>query len=358
MTLGPLMVDLEGTGISQIEQDLLLQPEVGGVILFTRNFESLTQITALVDEIHRLKSPKLLVAVDHEGGRVQRFHEGFSRIPAASSYAKAAKSKAAKAKDSKNWLQEARQLSENAGWLMAVELRACGIDFSFAPVLDLAHGLSGVIGDRAFHNKPETVATLAYAFMHGMNKAGMQAVGKHFPGHGGVVEDSHVSMPVDHRALEKLLTTDIVPFKSMIENKLAAIMPAHVIYDKVDDKPAGYSAYWINTILRQRLAFQGVIFSDDLSMQAAGIAGSFGERATAALTAGCDMALVCNHLQGAIEAAAFIKGYSKPTSQLRLVRMHGEHEISWQQLKSDEHWQRISQQIMMLNDSPELEMDV
>ena len=348
MTLGPLMVDLEGTAIGETEKNLLLKPEVGGVILFTRNFESVEQITALVTEIHDLRVPRLLVAVDHEGGRVQRFHDGFTRIPAAAVYAQVAKDD----------IDKSRRLAENAGWLMAIELRACGIDFSFAPVLDLAHGLSGIIGDRAFHSKPTTAATLAYAFMHGMNKAGMQAVGKHFPGHGGVVEDSHVAMPVDHRELDELLNNDIIPFKYMIENKLAAIMPAHVIYDKVDEKPAGYSSFWIENILRQRLGFQGVIFSDDLSMEAACVAGGYGERAEAALGAGCDMALVCNHLQGAIEAAEFIKGYNNPTSQLRLVRMHGEHEISWAELKQDERWQQISAQVAALNDSPELEMDV
>ena len=348
MSLGPLMVDLEGTSISKTERNLLLRAEVGGVILFTRNFESVEQITALVKDIHDLRTPHLLVAVDHEGGRVQRFHKGFSRIPAAAVYAKAAEDD----------LEQSRVLAEKSGWLMAIELRACGIDFSFAPVLDLAHGLSGVIGDRAFHNRPQTVATLAYAFMHGMNKAGMQAVGKHFPGHGGVVEDSHVAMPVDHRSLEELLRSDILPFESMIENKLAAIMPAHVIYDNVDEKPAGYSSFWIGEILRKRFSFQGVIFSDDLSMEAAGIAGGFGERADAALGAGCDMALVCNHLDGAIEAADYIKGYSDPTSQLRLVRMHGEHDISWNQLKQNEHWQQVSAQITALNDSPVLEMDI
>ena len=348
MTLGPLMVDLEGTAIGETEKNLLLKPEVGGVILFTRNFESVEQITALVTEIHDLRVPRLLVAVDHEGGRVQRFHDGFTRIPAAAVYAQVAKDD----------IDKSRRLAENAGWLMAIELRACGIDFSFAPVLDLAHGLSGIIGDRAFHSKPTTAATLAYAFMHGMNKAGMQAVGKHFPGHGGVVEDSHVAMPVDHRELDELLNNDIIPFKYMIENKLAAIMPAHVIYDKVDEKPAGYSSFWIENILRQRLGFQGVIFSDDLSMEAACVAGGYGERAEAALGAGCDMALVCNHLQGAVEAAEFIKGYNNPTSQLRLVRMHGEHEISWAELKQDERWQQISAQVAALNDSPELEMDV
>ena len=348
MTLGPLMVDLEGTVISPIEKELLLKPEVGGVILFTRNFESVEQITDLVEQIHRLRDPHLLVAVDHEGGRVQRFREGFSRIPAAASYAKAARDN----------LDQARNLADKAGWLMAAELRACGIDFSFAPVLDLAHGLSGVIGDRAFHGKPQTVATLAYAFMHGMNRAGMQAVGKHFPGHGGVVEDSHVAMPVDHRELDELFQSDIVPFQYMIENKLAAIMPAHVIYDHVDDKPAGYSEYWVQNILRQRLRFQGVIFSDDLSMEAACIAGGYGERAEAALQAGCDMALVCNHLDGAIEAAQYIRGYTNPTSALRLVRMHGKKPISWTKLKKDREWQLLSAEITALNDSPELEMDV
>jgi len=348
MTLGPLMVDLEGTRISEREKTLLQKPEVGGLILFTRNFESVEQITALVEEVHNIRDPRLLVAIDHEGGRVQRFHDGFSRIPPAACYAKTAKDD----------LSKSRLLAENAGWLMAIELRACGIDFSFAPVLDLAHGLSGVIGDRAFHSKPATVSTLAYAFMHGMNRAGMQAVGKHFPGHGGVVEDSHIAMPVDHRELEELLRSDIQPFENMIENHLAAIMPAHVIYDKVDEKPAGYSNFWINDILRKRFHFQGAIFSDDLSMEAAGIAGGFGERADAALNAGCDMALVCNHLDGAIEAADYIKGYNNPVSQLRLVRMHGEGEISWQQLRQDEYWQQVSEQVVALCDSPEMEMDI
>jgi beta-N-acetylhexosaminidase len=342
------MVDLEGTTISETEKTLLLKPEVGGVILFTRNFESVDQITDLTTQIHSLREPRLLVAVDHEGGRVQRFHEGFTRIPAAAMYAK----------KSPGDLDRSRRLAEHAGWLMAAELGACGIDFSFAPVLDLAHGVSGVIGDRAFHSKPSTASTLAYAFMHGMNKAGMQAVGKHFPGHGGVVEDSHVAMPVDHRSLDELLENDIAPFRYMIENKLAAIMPAHVIYDNVDKKPAGYSSFWIDSILRNKLGFQGVVFSDDLSMEAACVVGGYGERARAALDAGCDMALVCNHLQGAIEAAEFISGYSNPTSQLRLVRMHGEAKKSWAELKADPDWQRLSEEISSLNDSPELEMDI
>lgn len=348
MSLGPLMVDLVGTQISDVEKILLLKPEVGGVILFTRNFESVEQLTDLVSEIHVLREPHLLVAVDHEGGRVQRFREGFTVLPPAAVYENAFK------QDEK----KGRELATLSGWLMAVELRAVGIDFSFAPVLDLAHGVSGVIGDRAFARKPQTVATLAYAFMHGMLEAGMQAVGKHFPGHGAVVEDSHIAMPVDHRELNDILKLDVIPFERMIDNGLAGIMPAHVIYDKVDNKPAGYSEYWLNTILRQQLNFQGVIFSDDLSMEAAGIVGGYGERAQAALDAGCDMALVCNHTEGAIEAAEHISGYLNPTSQLRLMRMHGKAQLSREALFASEKWQQAVISISQLIDSPELEMDV
>ena len=225
MTLGPLMVDLEGSTISEIEKELLLQPEVGGIILFSRNFESVEQITALVEEVHALRSPRLLVSVDHEGGRVQRFHDGFSRIPAAAIYARVAKGN----------IDQARQHAENAGWLMAVELRACGIDFSFAPVLDLAHGLSGVIGDRAFHGKPETVATLAYAFMHGMNKEGIQAVGKHFPGHGDTDQDSHKTLPLVNHNRETLDKIDIYPFKKLIDNGLGSIMTAHLYIPSLEE---------------------------------------------------------------------------------------------------------------------------
>ena len=342
------MVDLVGTQISDTEKTLLLKPEVGGVILFTRNFESIKQLTELVSEIHALRNPHLLVAVDHEGGRVQRFRDGFTVLPAAAVYQKLFK------EDEK----KGRALSTLAGWLMATELRAVGIDFSFAPVLDLAHGVSGVIGDRAFARNPETVATLAYAFMRGMQEAGMQAVGKHFPGHGAVVEDSHIAMPVDHRELDDILNLDIVPFKRMIENGLAGIMPAHVIYDKVDDKPAGYSSYWLNTILRHHLDFQGAIFSDDLSMEAAGIAGGYGERAEAALDAGCDMALVCNHTEGALQAAEHISGYLNPTSQVRLMRMHGKHAISHASLAANEKWQQAVASISRLVESPEMEMDI
>ena len=348
MSLGPVMMDLAGTEISQTEQELLENPLIGGVILFTRNFVSIDQITELVKAIHAVRTPHLLVAIDHEGGRVQRFHEGFTRLPPAGVFGKMYRDDADKARD----------YAEKAGWLLAAELRAIGVDFSFAPVLDLAHGVSGVIGDRAFHAKPEVVATLAFASMHGMLRAGMHAVGKHFPGHGGVTEDSHLALPVDHRELDVLLKEDIVPFVKMIANDLSGIMPAHVIYEKVDDKPAGYSRIWLQDILRTRLRFQGVIFSDDLSMEAAGIAGGYGSRAQHALDAGCDMVLVCNHPEGVAEVVEQLAGYNNPTSQMRLARMHGKHDISYSELHNSYEWAQVSAMIAELDQSPWLEMDV
>jgi beta-N-acetylhexosaminidase len=342
------MMDLAGTAVSAAEQQLLENPLVGGVILFTRNFTSIEQISALVEQIHAVRSPHLLVAVDHEGGRVQRFHEGFTRLPPANVFGRIFRENPG----------QAREYAEHAGWLLAAELRAIGVDFSFAPVLDLAHGVSGVIGDRAYHSKPEVVATLAYATMRGMLRAGMQAVGKHFPGHGGVAEDSHLALPVDHRDLDTLLHEDIVPFAKMIANDLSGIMPAHVVYDKVDNKPAGYSKVWLQKILRGRLNFQGVIFSDDLSMEAAGIAGSYGERAQQALAAGCDMVLVCNHPEGVAEVVDHLEGYTSPTSQMRLTRMHGKRAIPYKALHDSYEWQQTSSLIAGLDQSPWMELDV
>ena len=348
MSLGPVMMDLEGTGISRTEHELLQDPLVGGVILFTRNFASIEQITGLVADIHAVRTPHLLVAIDHEGGRVQRFHEGFTRLPPASVFGEIYNRDAGRA----------RECAEQAGWLLAAELRAIGVDFSFAPVLDLAHGLSGVIGDRAYHARPDVVATLGYATMRGMRRAGMPAVGKHFPGHGGVTEDSHLALPVDHRELEVLLRQDVVPFEKMIANDLSGIMPAHVIYERVDDKPAGYSKIWLQDILRRRLGFQGVIFSDDLSMEAAGIAGGYGSRAQHALAAGCDMVLVCNHPEGVAEVVGELQDYTNPTSQMRLVRMHGRHEFSYDGLRGSDDWKRVSAMVAGLDSSPWMEMDV
>lgn len=348
MSIGSVMIDLVSTCISPQEKELLLHPQTGGVILFTRNFESIDQIRQLVQDIKMLRDPHLLIAVDHEGGRVQRFHEGFTRLPPAAVFGSLFD------RDQ----ESGRRAAEQAGWLMAAELRAIGVDFSFAPVLDLAHGVSGVIGDRAFHSRADAVATLAYAYMHGMQQAGMAAVGKHFPGHGGVAEDSHLALPVDTRDYDTLKRKDMLPFERMIRNGLPALMPAHVIYEKIDSKPAGYSGIWLQDILRGKLGFQGAIFSDDLTMEAACMAGGYAERARQALQAGCDMVLVCNHTDGAAEVLQALEGHSNPTASIRLVRMHGREAPSRQQLLATAKWKKISQSVAALDSSPWMELDV
>ncbi len=348
MSLGPVMLDLEGSSISATEKDMLLHPQTGGVILFTRNFESVEQVAALVEEIHALRSPHLLVGIDHEGGRVQRFREGFTHIPAAASYGRLYD------RDKK----AGRKLARDCGWLMAAECRSIGIDMSFAPVLDRGIGVSGVIGDRAFHARSEAIATLAHDFMLGMTEAGMSAVGKHFPGHGSVKEDSHLAHPRDMRALNEIMMDDIVPFERMIGYGLAGIMPAHVVYPAIDERPAGYSSKWLKQILRGQLNFQGVIFSDDLSMEAAGVAGGYGERAEAALDAGCDMVLVCNHSAAAQQVLESLEGYSNPASQMRLIRMHGRGKIMRDELMASEKWRLVSAQVNQLEDDPNLSLNV
>ncbi|VAW67956.1 beta-N-acetylglucosaminidase [hydrothermal vent metagenome] len=348
MSLGPVMLDLIGTSITAEEREMLLHPQTGGVILFTRNYESPAQIVALVSEIHEIRSPHLLVAVDHEGGRVQRFRDGFTHIPPAAAYAHVY------LKD----MKEGRLLANQCGWLMAAECRSVGIDMSFAPVLDIGKGISGVIGDRAYHSDPEVVADLAHAFMSGMNQAGMAATGKHFPGHGCVKEDSHIAHPVDERSLSDIMMEDILPFERMIHYGLAAIMPAHVVYPAVDDRPAGYSELWLQQILRQKLDFQGVIFSDDLSMEAAGIVGGFSERARQALQAGCDMVLVCNHSQAAQQVLESLENYSNPASQMRLIRMHGRGADSREDLMASDKWKSAVEKVKQLGDTPNLELEV
>lgn len=325
MSLGPVMVDVAGSTLDPVERERLAHPLVGGVILFARNYESPEQIAALVNDIHAVREPQLLVAVDHEGGRVQRFRDGFTALPAVARLGEHYDENPPRAK----------RLAEACGWLMARELRAVGVDFSFAPVLDLNCGVSSVIGDRAFHTTPEGVAELAHAYMRGMQDAGMAATGKHFPGHGSVAADSHVDVPVDERSYEEIARTDLVPFRRMIEYGLAAMMPAHVIYPKVDAQPAGYSRFWLKEVLRKRLKFQGVVFSDDLSMEGAKVAGGVVERARAALTAGCDMVLMCNDPAGADTVLDGLDYPDDPVSHLRLVRMHGRQPIDRQQLLAD-----------------------
>lgn len=313
MTLGPVMLDVAGTALTPEERERLAHPHAGGVILFSRNYESPPQIAALVAEIHALRAPRLLVAVDHEGGRVQRFREGFTRLPPARRFGDIYDENPKRAK----------RLAHTAGWLMATELLAVGVDFSFAPVLDLDRGVSSVIGDRAFHARADAVADLATSYVAGMTEAGMAATGKHFPGHGGCAPDSHAALPVDEREYADIALEDLVPFARLVENGLAGIMPAHVVYARVDDQPAGYSRLWLREVLRGRLGFQGVIFSDDLSMEGAKGVGGMVDRAHAALAAGCDMVLVCNDPAGAAQVLEGLRPDPAPASRLRLVRMHG-----------------------------------
>jgi len=313
MSLGPVMLDIEGTELNENDIRRLQHPLVGGIILFSRNYQSPEQLKALTAAIHKVRQPPLLIAVDHEGGRVQRFREGFTRIPSMRELGKV-------------WdhnPRRARQLAEEAGWILAAELRAHGVDFSFTPVLDMDYGSSTVIGDRAFHRNVQAIAELARSLVHGLKKGGMAAVGKHFPGHGFVAADSHVAIPVDEREFDRIAEEDLQPFRQMIDDGLPAIMPAHVIYPKVDDKPAGFSERWLQKVLRQRLAFNGVIFSDDLSMEGAVVAGDVTQRAMAALNAGCDMVLLCNRPDLADELLSKLEWDISAVSLARLARMHG-----------------------------------
>ena len=337
MAFGSLMLDLLGKEISNEERELLKHPNGGGLIFFTRNYESSSQIIELVKSIRAVK-PDILIAVDHEGGRVQRFRNEFTRLPPVATLGKLYAGNAERA------LASAKQHA----WLMAAELRAVGIDFSFAPVLDLDFGDSPVIGDRAFHRQPEAVIALAGAYIAGMREAGMAATGKHFPGHGYVNVDSHLDIPRDERELDAIMQADVLPFQALIQQGLDAVMPAHVIYEKVDSQPAGFSTFWLQTVLRQQLGFQGVIFSDDLNMEGARVAGSYASRAEAALAAGCDMALICNNRAGAIEILDKANLNTSAESSQRLQRMRGQAFMNRHALLADEYWQQSVESITRL----------
>jgi beta-N-acetylhexosaminidase len=343
MSLGPLMIDIEGTELTPEDRRVLAHPLVGSVILFTRNYRDPKQLAALTEAIREVRSPHLLIAVDQEGGRVQRFREGFTRLPPARALGR-------------HYDEDRRDglaLAQSVGWLMASELRAVGVDFSFAPCVDLDYGVSEVIGDRAFHRDPDAVAALAVAYMAGMREAGMAAVAKHFPGHGAVIADSHVALPVDRRNFVDL-EADIRPYRPLIENNLAGVMGAHVVFPAVDALPASLSERWITGVLRGELKFHGCVFADDLTMAGAAAFGGVIERVELAFAAGCDVLPICNDRQAVKSVLEHFRlDVGSPASQARVVRMRARGEAP-ANLGADRQWQQTVISIANLSATPPL----
>ncbi len=338
MPLGALMLDLDSTELDAQERELLLNPHIGGVIFFARNFVSREQIIDVVASIREIR-PELLLAVDQEGGRVQRFRTGFTRLPAMNVFYRQLEA----GRDSDSVMA----LVRDCGWLMAAEILACGVDFSFAPVLDVDDNHCAVIADRSFSPDPEQAAYLAELFIAGMHEAGMAATGKHFPGHGAVSGDSHLLLPVDERPWSQIESRDWQPFRLLAPHRLDAVMPAHIVFPQVDDQPVGFSRHWLQQRLRGDLSFDGVIFSDDLSMEGAQGAGSYGDRAEIALAAGCDMVLVCNCREGALETLTRLEQLAQPVSN-RLATMSARRQWSWADLQAMPRWQQTVQQLTAL----------
>jgi beta-N-acetylhexosaminidase len=343
MSLGPLMVDIAGTELSPEDVEVLSHPLVGSVLLFTRNYRDPGQVAALTATIRELRTPHLMIAVDHEGGRVQRFRDHFTRLPASRPLGR-------RFDEDRG---DALKLTRSIGWLMASELRTVGVDFSFAPCVDLDYGVSEIIGDRSFHRNPETVAALAAAYLLGMRDAGMAAIAKHFPGHGAVVADSHVALPVDRRELVDM-EDDIRPYRLLIDNNLAGVMAAHVVYPAVDALPASLSRRWIMDILRGELGFHGCVFADDLSMAGAVAFGDVVERARLAHVAGCDVLPICNDRAAVARVLDNFKpDLTAPASQARLVRMRARGEAPLG-LTADPRWLETVQRIVNLSAAPPL----
>ncbi len=336
LPLGPVIVDVDGLRLTDADRDLLRHPLVGGLIFFSRNFQSREQLLALVAEIRAVR-PNLVLAVDQEGGRVQRFKKEFTLLPAMQSFWQTSQA------DIDSILPQVA----DCGWLMASEILACDIDISFAPVLDVDDCFCAVIANRSFAPVPHAAARLAGAFIDGMHSAGMACTGKHFPGHGSVREDSHLDLPVDPRSFTELNQHDLIPFITLLP-QLDAVMPAHLVVPSVDTNAVGFSATWLQEILRKQLGFQGIIFSDDLSMAGAVSVGSYGDRAELALAAGCDAVLVCNNRAGAEEVLTRLDSLQIVAND-RLASMRKKNNSpSWQSLYSEPRWQATQTRLMSL----------
>ena len=326
-----LLIDLKDKELSQEEVELLEHPLVSGLILFSRNFHDKQQVQALIKDVRQQVKKPLLITVDQEGGRVQRFREGFTQLPAMQSFSHFAQSE-----------QETKQLAYEAGWVMASEMFALDIDLSFAPVLDLGHQ-SKAIGDRAFSQNIHELLPIAERFIDGMQAVGMATTGKHFPGHGHVLADSHLETPFDDRPKSVIFEQDIQPFKHLIaKNKLSAIMPAHVIYTQCDSQPASGSNYWLKEVLRRQLSFNGVIFSDDLGMKGAGFMGNFVERAEKAISAGCDLLLLCNEPEGVVQVLDNLNYQPTQAQKERHISLMKRKHISWSDLEKNHDYLQAS----------------
>ena len=330
---GPVILDIDSTRLSEADAHLLKRPEVGGVILFSRNYESLNQLNELTAAIKALR-PGLVIAVDHEGGRVQRFKEGFTRIPPMQAYGRYYQ------QDRNAALVAARE----TGWLLASELIAADIEFSFAPVLDVDDCISDIIGDRSFSSDPELVVILGGALIDGMHDAGMATTGKHFPGHGGVKADSHLELPRDPRPMEELLVRDLLPFARLLP-KLDAIMPAHIVFSAVDPLPVGFSPYWVKSLLKEEWGFNGVVFSDDLTMEGAATVGGYARRAELAFAAGCDVILVCNNRPAALETVDYVASRKDPAESCGLEKMRALKPFDAGTLRESARWRNAADEL-------------
>ena len=335
MNKASLMIDIEGPFLNQEDIELIGSPHVGGLILFERNFLDRNQITDLCFEI-KSKKPEIIIAVDQEGGRVQRFKKGFSQIPPMQ-----------KLGDLVSYDKHAGlDLCKNAGWLIASELIASGIDLSFSPVLDLDQDLSSIIGDRAFSDQIDIVIECARAFIFGMNEAGMACVGKHFPGHGSISEDSHLEKPIDRRALNEIEKKDLIPFKELINN-LDGIMTAHILFPEVDERITTFSKIWIKQILKEQMKFEGMIFSDDLSMEGTNEFKSFYDKTKNAIISGCEMILICNNREGAKDALKYFEENNIEASE-KTFSMLMANDVSWKDLEKNKIRSKISNELKKL----------
>jgi beta-N-acetylhexosaminidase len=343
--VGPVILDLKGPELEAEEREILQHPLVGGIILFSRHYESPVQIAALCSAIHSVRREPLLIAVDHEGGRVQRFRTGFTPLPPMRQLG------IIYDKDP----TAAMALAEACGWLIASELFSVNVDLSFTPVLDLDRMNHTAIGDRAFHSDPLIVSLLARAFIQGMHHVGMAVTGKHFPGHGGVIVDSHVDTPIDARSYEEVAALDMIPFIKLIQqNLLDAVMPAHILFQATDEHPVGFSSYWLKSILRERLGFKGIIISDDLNMKGAAAIGNYAERAKSALQAGCDLVLICNNRQGALQILDGLSAETLESDKIKPLLKAKSFELNYGALVKSNEWKEKHNRVVRLTEQGEI----